>query len=143
MIDLQAPFLYRSQCKSNPLSLFWACHPRSSGTGDSRPPLPRTVPPKATRPYLRRQVPRPCGSGPYVWSNIPLSCVVTDSSALSIPAANRSARILDIRFSTWRASVKTYPPFCGNCLGIGPWSAGSCTHGDAALNRLFSRSPGK
>ena len=43
--------------------------------------LSRTVPPKATRPYLRRQVPRPCGSGPYVWSNIPLSCTVTDSSA--------------------------------------------------------------
>ena len=95
MIGLPAPFYNR--CTFYPLSLFFEglCPQRSPGTEDDRPPLPRTVPPKATRPYRRKPVPRPRGSGLYVWINHP---PVTDSSVLSTPAeANRGARIRDIR----------------------------------------------
>ena len=126
MIGLPAPFYNR--CTFYPLSLFSkGLYPqRSPGTEDDRPPLPRTMPPKATRLYLRRQVPRPRGSGPYVWSNIPLSCTVTDSSVLSIPAANRSARIRDIRLYVTRKRQTPPLPFAATVLETGPWPAGSC-----------------
>ena len=102
MIGLPAPF-YNIDAFLTTFLVFGVCPQRSPGTEDDRPPLP-PAPCRLKRPA------RAPGNGRLtvwqtvriVWSNIPLSCVVTDSSALSTPAANRSARILDIRLYVTR-----------------------------------------
>lgn len=118
MIGLPAPFYIIDVFF--PLSLFLGlCPQRSPGTEDDRPP-PSPAPCRLKRPARAPGNERLTvwQTVRIVWSNIPLSCVVVDSSALSTPAANRSARILDIRFR--RASVKTRAFLCNNCLGGQP-----------------------
>lgn len=100
MIGLPAPF-YNIDAFLTTFLVFGVCPQRSPGTEDDRPPLP-PAPCRLKRPARAPGNERLTvwQTVRIVWSNIPLSCVVTDSSALSTPAANRSARILDIRFPT-------------------------------------------
>jgi len=143
MIGLPAPF-YNIDAFLTTFLVFGVCPQRSPGTEDDRPPLP-PAPCRLKRPARAPGNERLTvwQTVRIVWSNIPLSCVVTDSSALSTPAANRSARILDIRFPTWRASVKTRPSPLRQLLEAGPWPAGSCPQQEATRNRLFSPRAGK
>ena len=69
-------------------------------------------------PYLRKMVPRRLANGPYVWNNIPLSCVVTDSSALSprLPTGGRGSL----------ESVLNPASFSEPVLAAGLWLWDSC-----------------
>ena len=97
MIGLPAPF-YNIDAFLTTFLVFGVCPQRSPGTEDDRPPLP-PAPCRLKRPARAPGNERLTvwQTVRIVWSNIPLSCVVVDSSALSTPAANRSARIRDIR----------------------------------------------
>ena len=72
---------------------------------------------------------------------IPLSCTVTDSSVLSTPAANRCARILDIRFR--RVSVKTCAFFCSNCLCDQPLAGRQLYTWEGSLEQVIFPEAGK
>lgn len=116
MIGLPAPF-YNIDAFLTTFLVFGVCPQRSPGTEDDRPPLP-PAPCRLKRPARAPGNERLTvwQTVRIVWSNIPLSCVVVDSSALSTPAANRRVRGYAISvFQRDAQASKPAPPLCGSC----------------------------